>query len=161
MKTIRHSTARSALAAFAALLALPLAMTLTLAALVGYTAPSLAQQVVHPKAGAAGEWRLIGQTHADHAADHDAIIVKGPFDNFRKIKFKVTDAPLNMQRMVVTYDNGQPDNIDIKQNIPQGGESRAIDLRGIGKRSVRRIDFWYDTKGFLKGKADVTVFGMK
>ena len=24
-----------------------------------------------------------------------------------------------------------------------------------------RIDFWYDTKGFLKGKADVTVFGMK
>jgi len=43
----------------------------------------------------------------------------------------------------------------------QGGESRAIDLRGIGKRSVRRIDFWYDTKGFLKGKADVTVFGMK
>ena len=37
----------------------------------------------------------------------------------------------------------------------------AIDLRGIGKRSVRRIDFWYDTKGFLKGKADVTVFGMK
>ena len=49
----------------------------------------------------------------------------------------------------------------IGQNIPQGGESRAIDLRGIGKRSVRRIDFWYDTKGFLKGKADVTVFGMK
>jgi len=161
MKTIRHSTARSALAAFAALLALPLAVTLALAALVGYTAPSLAQQVVHPKAGAAGEWRLIGQTHADHAADHDSIIVKGPFDNFRKIKFKVTDAPLNMQRMVVTYDNGQPDNIDIRQNIAQGGESRAIDLRGIGKRSVRRIDFWYDTKGFLKGKADVTVFGMK
>jgi hypothetical protein len=161
METIRHSTARSALAAFAALLALPLALILTLVALAGYTAPSLAQQVVHPKAGAAGEWRLIGQTHADHAADHDSIIVKGPFDNFRKIKFKVTDAPLNMQRMVVTYDNGQPDNIDIRQNIPQGGESRAIDLRGIGKRSVRRIDFWYDTKGFLKGKADVTVFGMK
>ena len=111
--------------------------------------------------GQPGEWRLIGQTHADHAADHDSIIVKGPFDNFRKIKFKVTDAPLNMQHMVVTYDNGQPDKIDIRQSIPQGGESRAIDLRGIGKRSVRRIDFWYDTKGFLKGKADVTVFGMK
>jgi len=122
---------------------------------------TLAQQAVRPNPGAAGEWRLIGQTQADHAADHDAIIVKGPFDNFRKIKFKVTNAPLNMQRMVITYDNGQPDNIDIRQNIPQGGESRAIDLRGIGKRSVRRIDFWYDTKGFLKGKADVTVFGMK
>lgn len=29
------------------------------------------------------------------------------------------------------------------------------------KRRVRWIDFWYETKGFLKGKAHVTVFGMK
>jgi hypothetical protein len=120
-----------------------------------------AQKVVHPNAGNAGTWKLIGQTHADHGADHDTIIVQGPFDNFRRIKFKVTDAPLNMQHMVVTYDNGAPDKIDIRQNIAQGGESRAIDLRGVGKRSIRRIDFWYDTQGFLKGKADVTVFGMK
>ena len=56
--------------------------------------------------------------------------MKGPFDNFRRIKFKVTDAPLNMQHMVVTYDNGQPDKIDVRQNIPQGGESRVIDLQG-------------------------------
>jgi hypothetical protein len=48
---------------------------------------------------AAGTWRLIGQTHADHGADHDTIVVKGPCDNFCKIKFKVTDAPLNMLHM--------------------------------------------------------------
>ena len=130
-------------------------------ALAGVTAPTHAQKVVQPNAGAAGQWKLIGQTHADHGADHDGIVVKGPFDNFRRIKFKVTDAPLNMMHMVVTYDNGAPDRIEIRQNIPKGGESRVIDLKGIGKRSVRRIDFWYDTKGFLNGKADVTVFGMK
>jgi hypothetical protein len=119
------------------------------------------QKTVQPRAASSGSWVLIGQTHADHSADHDGIVVKGPFDDFRKIKFKVTDAPLNMQHMVVTYDNGQPDRIDVRQEIPQGGESRVIDLKGVGKRSIRRIDFWYDTKGFLKGKADVTVFGMK
>ena len=111
-----------------------------------------AQRFVRPRAGDPGEWRLIGQVHASHKADHDGLIVKGPFDNFRKIKFKVTDAPLNMQRMVVTYDNGAPDNIEIRQNIPQGGESRVIDLRGVGKRSLQRIDFWYDTKGFPKAR---------
>lgn len=121
----------------------------------------LAQKTVAPRAGSPGEWRLIGQTHANHGADHDSIIVKGPFDNFRRIKFKVTDAPLNIERMVVTYDNGAPDRIDVRQSIPQGGESRAIDLRGVGKRSIRKIEFWYDTRGLLKGKADVTVFGMK
>ena len=119
------------------------------------------KKVVQPNAGVTGQWKLIGQTHADHSSDHDTIIVNGPFDNFRKIKFKVTDAPLNIQHMIVTYDNGAPDKIDVRNNIPKGGESRAIDLKGAGQRSLRKIDFWYDTKGFLNGKADVTLFGMK
>jgi hypothetical protein len=123
--------------------------------------PALAQQVTQPRPGPAGSWRLIGQTHARHTVDHDSIIVKGPFDNFRAIKFKVTGAPLNMHRMVVTYDNGEPDRIDVRHNIPKGGESRVIDLRGAGRRSIRRIDFWYDTKDLGQGTADVTVFGMK
>ena len=120
-----------------------------------------AQKVSKPRAGAAGTWRLIGTTQADFKADHDAIIVSGPFDDFRKVKFKVTDAPLNLMRMVITYDNGVPDKLDVRENIPQGGESRSIDLKGTGKRSIRKIEFWYDTKGILKGRANITVFGMK
>jgi hypothetical protein len=119
-----------------------------------------AQEVVHPRSGSAGEWRLIGQVHAAHTADHDSISIRGPYDNFRRIKFKVSDAPLNMQRMVVIYDNGEPDRIDVRHYIRQGGESRVIDLRG-GSRSLRRIDFWYETSEMGRGTADVTVFGMK
>jgi hypothetical protein len=123
---------------------------------------SFGQRVVSkPRAGAPGTWRLIGTTEADFKADHDAIVVAGPFDDFRKVKFKVTDAPLNLMRMVVTYDNGMPDNIEVRENIPQGGESRAIDLKGAGKRSIRKIEYWYDTRGILKGKANITIFGMK
>jgi hypothetical protein len=122
---------------------------------------SFAQKISQPRAGAPGTWRLIGTTQANFAADHDAIIVKGPFDDFRKVKFKVTDAPLNLMRMVITYDNGMPDKIDVRQNIQQGGESRVIDLKGAGKRSIRKIEYWYDTKGILRGKANVTIFGMK
>ena len=121
----------------------------------------LAQQVARPRNAPPGSWVLIGQTQADHGADHDTIVVKGPFDNFRAIKFKVTHAPLHLQHLVVTYENGQPDRIDVRQSIPQGGESRTIDLKGVGTRRIGRIDFWYDTKGFLKGKATVTMFGMK
>lgn len=121
----------------------------------------MAQKVRQPRAGVVGTWRLIGSTEANFTADHDGIVVAGPFDDFRKIKFKVTDAPLRLVKLVVTYDDGEPDNIETAFDIPEGGESRIIDLRGIGKRSVRRIDFWYDTKGILRGKANVTVFGMK
>ena len=139
-------------------------MTSGLAALsllaVAFTLPIVAQ-VVRPRAGSPGEWRLLGTIQANFKADHDTIVVHGPFDNFRRIKFKVTNAPINIQRLIVVYENGQPDPIDVRQSIPQGGESRAIDLAGIGQRRFRRIDFWYDTKGILKGKANVTVFGQK
>jgi hypothetical protein len=120
-----------------------------------------AQKISQPGPGARGTWKILGTTHAKHTADHDAIIIKGPYDYFRKLKFKVTDAPLNMHRMIVRYDDGGlPENIDIRHNIPQGGESRIIDLRG-GKRKLKSVEFWYDTKGLLRGKADVTLFGIK
>lgn len=122
---------------------------------------SKAQTITKPGPGARGTWRLLGTTQAKHSADHDIIIIKGPFDGFRKLKFKVTDAPLNLQRMLVRYDDGGlPEKIEIRHNIPQGGESRIIDLKG-GKRKLKSVEFWYDTKGFLRGKADVTLFGIK
>jgi hypothetical protein len=123
--------------------------------------PAYAQKVVTPRAGSPGSWQLIGTVEANFTADHDTLVVRGPFDDFRRIKFKVTNAGLNLQRMVVVYENGEPERIDVRANIPKGGESRQIDLRGAGKRRIRRIDFWYDTKGFLNGRAHVTVFGMK
>jgi hypothetical protein len=116
-----------------------------------------AQQVSKPK----GSWRLLGTVQANRQADHDIIIIAGPHDYFKKLKFKVTDAPLQMQRMLVRYDDGgRAENIEIRYNIPKGGESRVIDLKG-GKRKLKSVEFWYDTKGFLSGKADVILFGIK
>ena len=95
------------------------------------------QQISQPRAGGLGTWRLLGHTQAKFTADHDAIYVAGPYDFFRRLKFKVTDAPINMIRMIVRYDDGgAPENIDIRFNIPQGGESRVIDLRG-GRRKLK------------------------
>ena len=66
-----------------------------------------------------------------------------------------------MQRMIVRYDDGgTPENIELRFTIPQGGESRLIDLKG-GRRKIKAVDFWYETKGFLNGKANLTLFGMK
>lgn len=111
--------------------------------------------------GGIGSWRLLGTVQARLVADHDKIIIAGPYDFFRKLKFKVTGAVLNMQRMIVKYnDGGLPENIDIRYNIPQGGESRIIDLKG-GRRKLRTVEFWYDTKGILNGRANVTLFGIK
>ena len=123
---------------------------------------SFSQTVVSaPRPGTPGEWRYLGTVNARFTADHDAIVVQGPYDFFRRIKFKVTNAPINLIRLIVTYDDrGLPENIDTRFSIPAGGESRIIDLRG-NRRKIRTIEFWYDTKGVLQGRANVSVFGHK
>jgi hypothetical protein len=141
-------------------LALYVLVCLTLTALLpksGFT-----QTVVNaPRPGTVGEWRYLGTVNARFTADHDAIVVQGPYDFFRRIKFKVTNAPINLIRLIVTYDDGGlPENIDTRFSIPAGGESRVIDLRG-NRRKIRTIEFWYDTKGVLQGRANVSVFGQK
>lgn len=136
-------------------------ITFTFSVLLLLTTQVLSAQQIKPgKPGPAGSWRVIGTTEANFAADHDAIVVTGPYDNFRRLKFKVTDAPLQIVRMQITYDGGTTHKIDTRYNIPKGGESRVIDLPG-GSRSIRRIDFWYDTAGIFQGRANVTIFGMK
>jgi hypothetical protein len=134
---------------------------LVLAVMLTAVTTTFAQQVSQPKPGSKGSWRLLGTVQASYKADHDIIIIAGPHDYFRKLKFKVTGADLQMERMLVRYDDGRsPENIDIRYNIPQGGESRVIDLKG-GKRKLKSVEFWYDTKGFLKGKANVSLVGIK
>jgi hypothetical protein len=122
---------------------------------------TFAQQIRTPRAAPVGSWQIIGTTQARFTADHDGIVVREPFNNFRAVKLKVTEAPLRLVKMVVTYADGSPDNIETINDIPQGGESRVIDLRGVGQRKIRRIDFWYDTRGVARGRANVTVFAMK
>ena len=107
-----------------------------------------------------GAWVKLGKVTATHSADHDTIRVEGRNDDFRKLKFRVSDSPLNLHKIVVTYDNGGSERLEVRENIPKGGETRDIDLKG-GKRSIRTIEFWYDTKGLLNGRADVTAYGKR
>ena len=107
-----------------------------------------------------GAWVKLGKVTATHSADHDTIRVEGRNDDFRKLKFRVSDSPLNLHRIIVTYDNGGSERLDVRENIPKGGETRDIDLQG-GKRSIRAIEFWYDTKGLFNGRADVTAYGKR
>jgi hypothetical protein len=129
--------------------------------LINLIAALATTMVMTVAAGNSNDWRLIGSKDADRTGDHDTIQVKGSNDNFRKIKLHVSGADLNIKRLVVTYDNGEPDNIDVRENIRQGEETRALDLKGSGTRSIRKIDLWYDTEGVLKGKANVKVHGLK
>jgi Protein of unknown function (DUF2541) len=106
------------------------------------------------------QWRFIGDKMVGFGVDHDVIITGNTNDDFRKLKLKVTSGPLKMYDMKVYFDNGGVQDVSLRQHIRQGGESRVIDLDG-GLRHISKIEFWYETKGFLKGRARVAVWGSK
>ena len=90
---------------------------ITIIFLVTVSVISFSAQAQRAKArnvGGVGSWRILGTTHAKHTADHDAINVTGTHDFYRKLKLKVTDSPLNITKMIVRYDDGAPENINIR-----------------------------------------------
>jgi Protein of unknown function (DUF2541) len=105
-------------------------------------------------------WRFIADKTVAFGVDHDVIVTGNTNDDFRKLKLRVTDGPLKMYDMKVYFDNGSVQDVSIRAQIRQGGESRVIDLDG-GLRHIKRIEFWYETKGFRKGRSRVAVWGFK
>ncbi len=105
-------------------------------------------------------WNFIADKSVSYGVDHDVIYAGNYNDDFRKLVIRVTDGPLKMYDMKVYFDNGAMQDISLQRNFSQGEQSRVIDLNG-GRRHVSRIEFWYETKGYRKGKARVAVWGAK
>ena len=128
-------------------------------ALVGNYNVAKAQQtelIVSDKTG----WHKIGETTVNFQKESDEIIIIGA-DRFASIKFKVTEAPINLVSLVVYYESGDQQKIKINMPIKMAGESRTIDLNG-GERNLKKIVFIYKTLPNRKDvKANVEVWGLK
>ena len=105
-----------------------------------------------------GDWFFLGDKKVGFGADHDVIHFGNWKDDVRQIKLKVTDGPLKMYSMKIHFDNGGEQNVELRNRFVQGSESRVIDLDG-GLRHLDKIEFWYETKGYLRGKSRVAVWG--
>ncbi len=106
----------------------------------------------------AGDWFFLGDKNVGFGVDHDVIHFGNWKDDVRQIKLKVTDGPLKMYSMKIHFDNGGVQDVELRNRFAQGSESRVIDLTG-GLRHLSKIEFWYETKGFVRGKSRVAVWG--
>lgn len=106
----------------------------------------------------AGEWFFLADKKVGFGVDHDVIHFGNWKDDVRQVKVKVTEGPLKMFNMKIHFDNGTVQTVELKNRFTQGSESRVIDLDG-GLRHLTKIEFWYETKGFARGRSKVSVFG--
>jgi hypothetical protein len=106
----------------------------------------------------AGEWFFLGDKNVGFGVDHDVIKFGNWKDDVRQIKLRVTDGPLKMYDMKIHFDNGDVQDVQLRSKFVAGSDSRVIDLNG-GLRHLSKVEFTYETKGFLRGRARVAVWG--
>src|SRR4030095_16735614 len=124
-----------------------------------------AQDLVATKTGPPGTWQELGSVNVNFTVNHDDIVLVGQAE-YRSLKFKVQDAPVNILNMNVIYQNGKVDQFTLKYQIAAGGESRVIDLKTdnlkTGVRKIRRVTIWYQTDSTAQQRAaKITLLGMK
>jgi hypothetical protein len=129
---------------------------LSIAAMCGKTFAQQPAVVVSDKTG----WHKIGETTVNFEKDKDEVVVMLA-DKFAKVKFKVTDAPIDLVSCEVYYESGDKQDIMINAPLKAMGETKVIDLNG-GERNLKKIVFVYKTEPNHKDKkAHVEIWGKK
>ncbi len=103
-------------------------------------------------------WEHLGSRKINHTLDRDVIYVTGAEGSFNALKIKVISEPIALYDIKVHYRNGGVEDIKTRINLPAGGESRVIDLRGKN-RVIEKVVFRYETKGSQGKRAKVLLFG--
>lgn len=105
-------------------------------------------------------WHKIGQITASFKLDNESIIVYGR-DEFTKIKLKVTDAPILIERVQLFYEEGQMEELAVGTELQAGASTAALDLKGTNKE-LEKVVFTYKTLPNYQGdKATVELYGLK
>jgi hypothetical protein len=106
------------------------------------------------------QWEELGCQKVGFFNDRDSINVGRREGRFRAIRLRVTGNDVHMERLVVVYGNGSPDEIPVSFNIRQGDQSGPLDLKGR-ERAIHRIDMLYRARKAFKGSARVCVDGLQ
>jgi hypothetical protein len=104
-------------------------------------------------------WALLGDRSVTNRLDHDNIRVTAQRGQFRSIKLQVKNRAVSFHKVIVHFGNGADFEVELRNTIPAGGESRQIDLPG-DRRNIRSVDLYYDAKS-LGAPALVRLFGIR
>ena len=106
-------------------------------------------------------WTFLGSAKVHGAGvDHDEIVVTAVRGEFSAIKLFVENEGIEFEHIIVHFANGGQTEVNIRDFIPAGGETRVLDLPGRD-RIIRKVDFYYKSDPVTKMKGKVKLFGRR
>jgi hypothetical protein len=106
-----------------------------------------------------GRWVLLGERHIDGRADNDKIDVGRDNGKFRAIQFRVSGGTVMFDRIRVKYLRGGSEDISVRSEIQDGGQTRPIDLPGQ-HRVIESVSMWYSKRNW-RARPTVQVYGIR
>jgi hypothetical protein len=104
------------------------------------------------------QWQYLGDSHVDGSQDHDSIRVGRSAGTYRAIQLRISGGAIDFERVIVRYGNGSQEEIPIRARIPDGGQTRVIDLPGE-RRIIQSLDLWYGKENWRR-RPKVSLYGL-
>ena len=106
-----------------------------------------------------GRWERLGDSRVDGRQDHDTIRVNAG-GRFRAIRFFVQGGDIEVQRVVVHFENGADTEVEVRDRIRNGSTTRAIDLPG-DERRIRSVEVWYGRGDWERSRPQLVLYGRR
>lgn len=102
-------------------------------------------------------WRTIAFKTVNGGTDVDRISVRGD-RRYRQVRLCVFNAPLRMRDFDIRFENGQRQDVDVRQRIGAGTCTRNVDLYG-NRRDIEWIRLKYEpiARGYARPLVRVQV----
>ena len=104
-------------------------------------------------------WEYLGQSNVDGVRDHDSIRVNAR-GAFRAIQLRVQGGEIEFQRVVVHFENGANSEVEVRDRIRAGGQTRAIDLPGDTRR-INSVEVWYGKGNWGRRRPNLKIYGRR
>jgi hypothetical protein len=105
-------------------------------------------------------WHKIGEITASFKMESESIIVFGR-DEFTKIRMNVVDAPINIQKIKIYFEEGDEQEIEVMQELRPGAMSKVIDLTGVQKELNKVVFTYKSIPNSGMDRAKVELYGLK
>ena len=104
------------------------------------------------------DWEKLSDRKVNQTSESDEINFPANGPILTAIKIKSRKGGINIQRCVFYFANGDKKSIELRNDIPAGGESRVINLPG-NKQSITKFIYWYGIPQSGDQKADLEIWG--
>jgi hypothetical protein len=103
----------------------------------------------------------LGFTLISHKPDKDFMLIGSEQGTFASVRLHVTSHDLNLERMVITFGNGEQWSPPLRERFAKGSWSREIALPGKGPRHIRKVVFVGKATGKSGLMAKVELYGRR